>query len=66
MWFENDTHREIDLRPYLSGPIFAPIRDDPEFFAQVMAEGGRLAWPNRSDIAPDVLYSVLEPAGLVL
>ena len=30
--FENGTQREIDLEPYLHGPIFEPIRNDPKTF----------------------------------
>ena len=32
--FENDTQREIDLEPYLQGPIFEPIRSNPSMFRE--------------------------------
>ena len=60
--FENNTEREIDLGPYLRGPIFAPIRDNPTMFRAMKIEGGTIAWDNGADIDPDVLYYNLKPA----
>lgn len=60
--FENGKQREVDLDPYLHGPIFQPIRDDPALFRAVGIEGGTLAWPNGADIDPDVLFYGLTPA----
>jgi hypothetical protein len=56
--------REVDLRPYLNGPIFEPIRSDPAFFrsVQVDAELGTIVWPNGADIDPDVLILGRTPA----
>ena len=33
--FDNDTTKSIDLEPFLSGPIFDPLRRDPALFQQV-------------------------------
>jgi hypothetical protein len=33
--FENETHKELDLEPYLHGPIFEPIRNDSALFRAV-------------------------------
>ena len=60
--FEDDTHKEIDLGPYLHGPIFEPIRSDPVVFRSIKVEGGTIAWDNGADIDPDVLYYGLIPA----
>jgi hypothetical protein len=60
--FDNDTQREIDLEPYLHGPVFEPIRTEPALFRSVKIEGGTIAWPNGADIDPDVLYYGLTPA----
>ena len=60
--FENDTEREIDLAPYLRGPIFELIRNDPTVFRNMKIEGGTIAWDNGADIDPDVLYYNLKPA----
>ncbi len=60
--FEDDTQKEIDLEPYLHGPIFEPIRSDPVVFRSIKVEGGTIAWDNGADIDPDVLYYGLTPA----
>jgi len=60
--FENETHREIDLEPYLRGPIFEPIRSNTIMFGAMKIEGGTIAWENGADIDPDVLYYNLKPA----
>jgi hypothetical protein len=60
--FEDGTIKEIDLEPFLHGPIFEPIREDPVVFRSVKVEGGTIAWDNGADIDPDVLYYDLKPA----
>ena len=60
--FEDDTHKELDLEPYLHGPVFEPIRSDPAMFRSMKVEGGTIAWDNGADIDPDVLYYGLTPA----
>jgi hypothetical protein len=60
--FTNGMQRDMDLEPYLHGPIFEPIRADPALFRTLRVEGGTVVWPNRADIDPDVLYHGLKPA----
>lgn len=60
--FEDGKRREIDLEPYLHGPIFEPIRSNPAMFRAIKIEGGTIAWDNGADIDPDVLYYNLTPA----
>lgn len=60
--FENGVQREIDLEPYLHGPMFAPLRSDPAQFRAMKIEGGTIAWDHGADIDPDVLYYNLMPA----
>ncbi len=60
--FDNGTQREIDLEPYLRGPIFEPLRRDRAKFHAMKIEGGTIAWDNGADIDPDVLYYNLDPA----
>ena len=60
--FDNDTQKEVDLEPFLRGPIFEPIRNDPRAFRAMKIEGGTVAWENGADIDPDVLYYDLKPA----
>lgn len=56
--FEDGTVREIDLAAELWGPVFQPLRDDPELFRQVRVdeELGTIVWPNGADMDPDVLH----------
>lgn len=56
--------REVDLGPYLNGPVFEPIRNDAAFFQSVRVdeELGTIAWPNGADIDPDVLILGRTPA----
>jgi hypothetical protein len=62
--FTNDVVRDVDLGPYLRGPIFQPIRDDQESFRQVRVDpqAGTICWPGGADIDPDVLYLGRTPA----
>lgn len=62
--FIDGTYREIDLEPYLHGPIFESIRNDPEKFNSVKVNKrmGTIVWDNGADIDPDVLYYGLKPA----
>jgi hypothetical protein len=62
--FSDQTMQELDLWPYIrTGPIFAPLRDDPAFFRQMHIQDGTIAWPNGADIDPNVLYYPdLQPA----
>ena len=60
--FQDGTRREIDLEPYLHGPIFEPMRNNPAKFRAMKIQGGTIAWDNGADIDPDVLYYDLTPA----
>src|SRR5581483_5376575 len=61
--FKDGLEKDIDLEPYLHGPVFEPIRNDPDFFRQVFIEpdGETLTWPNEADIAPETLYYEEQP-----
>lgn len=62
--FTDGTQREIDLEPFLYGPIFEPMRHDRDEFLKVLVDSraGTIVWPNGADIDPDVLYLGLQPA----
>ncbi len=62
--FTDNTVKEIDLEPYLHGPIFEPIRTDLQVFRSVKVDSrmGTIVWDNGADIDPDVLYKGLTPA----
>jgi len=57
--FDDGSEREIDLEPELWGPVFEPLRDDPQLFRQVRVdeELGTVVWPNGADLDPDALRS---------
>ncbi len=56
--FADGVERDLDLAPYLSGPVFEPIRNDPNVFAALKIDeaGDAICWPNGADIAPETLY----------
>jgi len=60
--FADGTKKEVDLEPFLHGPIFAPVRANLDFFRNLSVAGGTIAWANGADIDPDVLYYDLTPA----
>jgi hypothetical protein len=62
--FTDGAERDIDLAPYLHGPVFEPLRHNPELFRAVSVDPRMrtLVWPNGADIDPDVLYFGLKPA----
>ena len=62
--FTDGSSKEIDLDPYLRGPVFEPIRKDAKMFRAVSVDhrAGTIVWPNEADIDPDVLYLGLKPA----
>lgn len=57
--FTDGTVGELDLEPLIWGPVFEPHRSDPGFFTQVYVDeiSGTIAWPNDTDLDPDVLYA---------
>jgi hypothetical protein len=62
--FEDGSTREINLEPELWGPMFEPLRRDPELFRQVHVDGelGTIVRPNGADMDPDVLHGDHLPA----
>ncbi len=55
---------ERDVGPLLRGPVFEPIRRDPELFRKVKVERGTLCWPGDVDLCPDtVLWNGPLPNG---
>ena len=62
--FTDNTTKEMDLAPYLHGPIFESIRNDARLFRSVKVDArmGTIVWENGADIDPDVLYKGLTPA----
>lgn len=57
--FDDGTHKAVDVRPLLRGPIFEPLLD-PEYFARVSVDPtcGTVVWPNGADFAPEALHGL--------
>lgn len=64
--FDDGTVREIDLEAELWGPVFEPLRQDPQLFRQVRVdeELGTIVWPNGADMDTDVLHGDIPQASL--
>lgn len=62
--FSDRLQKVVDLAPFLRGPIFEPLRADPELFRTVHVdeELGTIVWANGADMDPDVLYGLHIPA----
>lgn len=61
--FTDNSSRDVDLEPYLHGPIYEPIRSNRKLFLAMTVdhESQTLTWPNGADIDPDVLYYTGDP-----
>ena len=57
--FNDGTEASVDFRPWLSGPVFEPLKH-PEYFRKFFIDGGTVAWPNGADVAPETLYEAAQ------
>ncbi len=58
--FNDGTVKRVNLRRWLNGPVFLPLRD-PAAFAKIKLDGETVIWPAfDADMAPEFLYD-LEP-----
>ncbi len=64
--FTDGTAGELDLEPYLWGPVFEPLRANKDLFRSVSVdpEAQTIIWPNDADIAPETLYEDRHPTRL--
>lgn len=55
--FDDGTVGDVDFRERRWRGVFEPLRD-PAYFARVVVDpdGGTIAWPNGTDMAPEPLY----------
>jgi hypothetical protein len=62
--FNTGEQKNVDLEPFLRGPIFEPLKNDSQLFRAVRVdqELGTIVWDNGADIDPDVLYGKHKPA----
>ena len=57
--FNDGTKKVIDFEPWLTGPIFRPLKNK-DYFKKFFIDGPTIAWPNSADIAPETLYAAVE------
>jgi hypothetical protein len=57
--FNDGTKKIIDFKPWLTGPVFRPLRKKA-YFKKFFVDGPTIAWPNGADIAPETLYLAAE------
>lgn len=50
-----------DIEPLLTGPVFDPIRNNPELFERVEVRHGTLTWPGEVDLCADVILGNVPP-----
>jgi len=50
----------FDVKPYLDLGVFRELRD-MHYFNQVGVHGGKVAWPHKQDITPDILLADMKP-----
>jgi len=62
--FTDGTFGDVDLAPYLRGPVFEPLLTDRALFAGVRVdpECETIVWPNGADMDPDFLYDLAHRA----
>ena len=62
--FSDGETREVDLAEELWGPMFEPLRENPELFRQVRVDDelGTIVWPNGADMDPVVLRGEAQSA----
>lgn len=55
--FNDGSENVIDLRSWLEGDVFEPLKDI-RLFKRFFVDGGTVVWPNGADVAPETLYDV--------
>jgi Protein of unknown function (DUF2442) len=62
--FNDDSERVVDLEDELWGPVFEPLKANPDLFRRVRVDEGigTVVWPNGADMDPDVLHGSRQPA----
>jgi hypothetical protein len=60
--FNDGASGEIDLAPYLDGPLFEPLKRSDYFATATLdLELATVSWPNGADFAPEFLRELLSP-----
>ncbi|MCC8119528.1 MAG: DUF2442 domain-containing protein [Bacteroidales bacterium] len=59
LWFNDHTEKVINLKKYLKGEIYQPLKSD-DFFRKFQIKFNTIEWPNGADFAPEFLYANAE------
>ena len=60
--FTDGTVKDVDLAPYLTGEVFASLKDQAYFrTVQVNPDIDTIIWDNGADFAPEFLYEIGQP-----
>ncbi len=57
--FNDGTAGTVDFQPWLTGPVFEPLKD-AAYFPRFFLDGGTVVWPNGADIAPETLHAAAQ------
>ena len=62
--FTDGSSGEVDLAPYVWGPVYAAVRTDRRVFESVRVdpELGTIVWTGGADMDPDLLYELTHPS----
>lgn len=59
--FNDEITKIVDLKPYLKGNIFEPLKNKDYFkTVKVNSDIDTIVWENGADISPDFLYEIGE------
>ncbi len=59
--FDDEITKIVDLKPYLKGNIFKPLKNINYFkTVKVNSDIDTIVWENGADISPDFLYEIGE------
>ena len=62
--FEDDSIKVVNLKSYLDGEMFEPLKDLYRFrTARLNPDIDTVVWDNGADMSPDFLYEIGETVG---
>jgi hypothetical protein len=57
--FEDQEQKLVDLKPYLEGGVFEPLKNLEYFkLVRLNPDIDTIVWPNNADFSPDFLYEI--------